>query len=101
MSGRRNLHRTNLDLRNLDEAEAQSAAAGIALKRVFKEHGIKHAISFHRSISAAGRFREQQDALNSLQNTGPRTTNLHVSSKKTAGQRADLLREFTGTLTRR
>ena len=54
----------NLNLRHLDEAEAQSAAAGIALKRVFKGHGIKHAISFHRSIRAADRFREQQDALN-------------------------------------
>ena len=63
----------NLNLRNLDEAEAQSAAAGIALKRVFKKHGIKHAISFHRSIRAADRFREQQDALNRLRDTGPRT----------------------------
>jgi Helicase conserved C-terminal domain len=88
-------HILNLNLRNLDEAEAQSAAAGIALKRLFKEHGIKHAISFHRSISAADRFREQQDALNSLRNAGPRTTNLHVSSKKTAGQRTELLLEFT------
>jgi predicted helicase len=54
----------NLNLRNLDEAEAQSVAAGIALKRVFKSQGIRHAISFHRSIRAADRFREQQDALN-------------------------------------
>ena len=29
----------NLNLRNLDEAEAQSAAAGIALKRVFRDTG--------------------------------------------------------------
>ena len=81
----------NLNLRNLDEAEAQSAAAGIALKRVFKEHGIKHAISFHRSIRAADRFREQQDALNQLRDIGPRTVNLHISSKKTAGERSDLV----------
>ena len=86
----------NLNLRNLDEAEAQSAAAGIALKRVFKKHGIKHAISFHRSIRAADRFREQQDALNRLRDIGPRTINLHISSKKTAGERSDLLREFVG-----
>jgi 3-mercaptopyruvate sulfurtransferase SseA len=84
----------DLNLRDLDEVEAQSAAAGIALKRVLKEHGIKHAISFHRSIRAADRFREQQDALNGLRDIGPRTTNFHVSSKKTAGQRADSLREF-------
>ena len=33
-------------------------------------------------------------ALNRTTNLGPRTTNLHISSKKTAGQRSDLLREF-------
>jgi superfamily II DNA or RNA helicase len=86
----------NLNLRNLDEAEAQSAAAGIALKQVFKKQKIKHAISFHRSIHAADRFREQQDALNRLRDVGPKTTNLHISSKKTAGQRSDMLREFVG-----
>src|SRR5260370_14176927 len=84
----------NLNSRDLDEAEAQSIAAGIALKRIYKRHGVKHAISFHRSIRSADRFREQQDALNRTSNLGPRTTNLHISSKKTAGQRSDLLREF-------
>ena len=86
----------NLNSRDLDEAEAQSVAAGIALKRIYKKHKIKHAISFHRSIRAADRFREQQDALNRLRTIGPKTTNLHISSKKTAGQRSDLLREFVG-----
>jgi superfamily II DNA or RNA helicase len=83
----------NLDSRDLDEAEARSVAAGVALKRVFKGHGVTHAISFHSSIFAAERFRDQQDVLNRLR---PRTTNLHISSKKTAGERADLLREFVG-----
>ena len=81
----------NLDPRDLDEAEARAVATGVALKRVFKEQGVTHAISFHSSIRAAQRFRDQQDVLNRLR---PRTTNLHISSKKTAGQRADLLREF-------
>jgi predicted helicase len=84
----------NLNSRNLDEAEAQSVSAGIALKRTFKKHQIKHGISFHRSIRSADRFREQQDALNWLRDVGPKTSNLHISSKKTAGQRSDLLREF-------
>jgi hypothetical protein len=70
------------------------AAAGIALKRVFKGHRIKHAISFHRTIRAADGFREQQNALNGLRDIGPRTINLHISSKKTAGERSELLREF-------
>jgi Helicase conserved C-terminal domain/Phage-integrase repeat unit len=84
----------NLNSRDIDEAEAQSIAAGIALKRSYKGHGVKHAISFHRSIRGADRFREQQDALNRMGSLGPKTTNLHISSKKTAGQRSDLLREF-------
>jgi superfamily II DNA or RNA helicase len=84
----------NLNSRDLDEAEAQSIAAGIALKRAYKSHGVKHAISFHRSIRGADQFREQQDALNRTGSLGPKTNNLHISSKKTAGQRSDLLREF-------
>src|SRR5262249_38835095 len=80
----------NLDSRDLDEAEARAIATGVALKRVLKEQGVTHAISFHSSIRAAERFRDQQDVLR----LRPRTTNLHISSKKTAGQRADLLREF-------
>jgi predicted helicase len=84
----------NLNSRDLDEAEAQSIAAGIALKRAYKRHKIDHAISFHRSIRAADRFREQQNALNRFRDIGPKTTNLHISSKKTAGQRSDLLRAF-------
>jgi superfamily II DNA or RNA helicase len=84
----------NLNSRDLNEAEAQSMAAGIALKNVYKKHEINHAISFHRSILGADRFREQQNALNRLRYLGPRTTNLHISSKKTAGQRSDLVQEF-------
>src|SRR5215475_11762516 len=80
----------NLRLRDLDEAEARAVGTGVALKRVEKQ-GATHSISFHSSIRAAQRFRDQQDVLNRLR---PRTTNLHISSKKTAGQRADLLREF-------
>jgi predicted helicase len=86
----------NLDSGDLDEAEAQSIAAGIALERVYEKHKITHAISFHRSIRAADRFREQQDAINRLRDTGPGTTNLHISSRKTAWQRSELLREFVG-----
>ena len=80
-----NLHR------NLDEAEARAVATGIALKRIYKKYGVKHAISFHASILAADRFRAQQDVLNCLQ---PRAENFHVSSHKSAGERKLLLDEF-------
>jgi len=84
----------NLNSRDLDEAEAQPIAAGVVLKRAAQRHKINHAISFHRSIRAADHFREQQNALNRFRGIGPKTANLHISSKKTAGQRSDLLREF-------
>jgi predicted helicase len=74
----------NLSPRNLDEAEAQSVAAGIALKRVFKNQRIKHAISFHRTIRRADSFREQQDALNRLRDIGPRTRKLQRRVKRRA-----------------
>jgi len=80
-----NLHR------NLGEAEARAVATGIALKRICKKYGVKHAISFHASIFAADRFQAQQDVLNCLQ---PRAENFHVSSRKSAGERKLLLDEF-------
>src|SRR6185437_1744834 len=52
------------------------------------------AISFHRSIQSANRFRDQQDVLNRIGPLRPRVQNFHISSKKTASQRSRLLREF-------
>src|SRR5262245_2711691 len=80
-----NLHK------DLDEAAARAVATGIALKQVYKKYDVKHAISFHASIRAADRFREQQDVLNCLQ---PRAENFHISSHKSAGQRKLLLDDF-------
>jgi superfamily II DNA or RNA helicase len=75
----------------LDEAEARTVAIAVALKQVLKDRGITHTISFHHSIRAADRFRDQADVLNVLP---PQTTNFHISSKQTAGQRAETMREF-------
>jgi superfamily II DNA or RNA helicase len=84
-----------LDISKRDDPfEAQSLAAGVALKRVFGGHAVKHAISFHRSIRSADGFRKQQDALNCLRKVGPRSVNLHISSKRTAGERAQLMKNF-------
>jgi predicted helicase len=47
----------------LEEEEARSLAAGIALRNAFAKHGIKHAISFHRSIDLASRFKDQKRCL--------------------------------------
>jgi superfamily II DNA or RNA helicase len=75
-----------------DEVEAQALAAGIALRRAFEKHGITHAISFHRSIKAASEFSDRQAILDHV--VQPKLSSLHVSSKKTTGERAELLREF-------
>lgn len=78
----------------IEEQEAQALAAGIALARAVKRRGIKHAISFHRSIRSAQEFADRQTALVEAGYLRPRVTPLHISSKKTAGQRAQLLDEF-------
>lgn len=78
----------------LGEREAQALAAGIALQRAFREEGVRHAISFHRSIRTAEDFREQQEHIEVGQRGAIRPEAFHISSRKTAGERADLLREF-------
>ena len=77
-----------------DETDAQSLAAAVALRRSFEKHGITHAISFHRSIKAASTFAERQGVLDDAMRSP--LTSLHVSSKKSAGERAELMREFVG-----
>ncbi len=77
-----------------DETDAQGLAAAVALRRTFERHGVTHAISFHRSIKAASTFSDRQAALDdALQSE---LTSLHVSSKKSAGERAELMRQFVG-----
>ena len=82
------------ELGKLEEASAQNLASGIALKKAFKKHKIKHAISFHRSINLAKKFQEQQDELNAVQSLRPKVQNLHISSKKSSGERVELIKEF-------
>jgi predicted helicase len=78
----------------LEEEEARSVAAGIALRHTFVKHGIKHAISFHRSILAASRFANQQQAFTDKGILRPSIECFHVSSKKSAGDRKRLLDDF-------
>jgi superfamily II DNA or RNA helicase len=78
----------------LEEEEARSLAAGIALRDAFAKHGIKHAISFHRSIDLASRFADQQQSLTDKGILPPPIECSHISSKKSAGDRATLLLDF-------
>ncbi len=77
------------------ENSAQYLASGIALKKTFKKHKIKHAISFHRSIKLAKQFQDQQERLNKIKSLRPKIENLHISSRKSSGQRVELIKEFT------
>ena len=82
------------ELGKLEEASAQNLASGVALKKAFKKHKIKHAISFHRSINLAKKFQKQQDELNNVKSLTPKVQNLHISSKKSSGERVKLIKEF-------
>ncbi len=78
----------------MDEREAQSLAAGIALQRTFGEYGVRHAISFHRSIRAAQDFRTQHEQIVSTEAAKPVPVCYHVSSQKSTGERARLMQQF-------
>jgi superfamily II DNA/RNA helicase len=82
------------ELGKLEEASAQNLASGIALKKAFKKHKIKHAISFHRSINLAKKFQQQQDELNAVLSLRPKVQNLHISSRKSSGERVELIKDF-------
>jgi superfamily II DNA or RNA helicase len=79
---------------HLEEQEAQSLAAAIALRQATQKYGIKHAISFHRSIKAAESFTNLNLRLNSSKVDKIELTSYHISSKKSAGQRSQLLDDF-------
>jgi len=78
----------------LEEQEAQSLASAIALRKATQKYGIKHAISFHRSIKGAYDFAELNSTLNSGNIDDVLLTSSHISSKKSAGERARLLNDF-------
>ncbi len=78
----------------LEEQDAQSLAAAIALRQATKKYGIKHAISFHKSIKAAESFTNLNVRLNSSKVDNIDLTSYHISSKKSAGQRSQLLDDF-------
>jgi superfamily II DNA or RNA helicase len=79
---------------SLEEQDAQSLAAGVALREAVRKHGVQHAISFHRSIKAASAFSDQQNALSKVEGATHNIEAVHVSSKRSAGERAALMKQF-------
>jgi predicted helicase len=78
----------------LEEQEAQSLASAIALRKATQKYGIKHAISFHRSIKSADDFAKLNTTLNAGSLDDILLSSSHISSKKSAGERARLLNDF-------
>jgi superfamily II DNA or RNA helicase len=78
----------------ISHQEAQSLAAAIALRQATKKYGIKHAISFHRSIKTADKFASLHQELNSKKANGINLTSFHISSKKSTGERSRLIDDF-------
>jgi superfamily II DNA or RNA helicase len=78
----------------IEEQESQSMAAAIALRKAIQNYGIKHAISFHRSIKGADNFSNLNRKLNDGAVDDILLQSYHISSKKSAGARASLLDEF-------
>ena len=79
----------------LEEQEAQSLASAIALRKATQKYDIKHAISFHRSIKGASDFTVLNKTLNLGNLDDILLSSSHISSKKSAGERARLLRDFS------
>ena len=79
----------------LEEQESQSLASAIALRKATQKYGIKHAISFHRSIKSADDFSILNTNLNDSNFDSILITSSHISSKKSAGERARLLKDFS------
>ena len=80
--------------KKLEEQESQSLAAAIALRKATQKYGIKHAISFHKSIRTADDFSILNNKLNRSKIDKVNLTSLHISSKKSAGERAILMDDF-------
>ena len=79
----------------VEEQESQSLASAIALRKATQTYGIKHAISFHRSIKTASDFTKLNQTLNDGNVDSVQLASTHISSKKSAGERARLLADFT------
>ena len=78
----------------IEEQAAQSIAAAIALRKATQQYGISHAISFHRSIKSAQDFTTLNIKLNESSLDDIELHAFHISSKKSAGERSQLLDQF-------
>ena len=67
--------------------DSTTIAALIAHRKLSQERGIKHAISFHKSIKRAKEFTELNHLINSKSTIGQHVHSFHVSGKMGTGAR--------------
>jgi superfamily II DNA or RNA helicase len=80
--------------KGIDAEDSRYLAAAIALRKCYREYGITHAVSFHRSIRAANEFADLQTKLNGVRPKSPAIECFHISSQKSAGERSRILLDF-------
>ncbi len=69
-------------------------AAAIALRKAIQKHPIRHAVSFHSSISRAKAFKSTQDVLTETFPTLGHLETFHVSGKTPTSRRSKELEQF-------
>jgi superfamily II DNA or RNA helicase len=75
----------------IKEVNIQMLISAITHMKAMAKHKFKHTVSFHKSISAAKTFKSLYENIDKQKK---RCSVFHVSSKQTAGERAETLKEF-------
>ncbi len=78
------------------ETDAPTFAALIALRKLIKEHNIKHTVSFHNSIKRSKDFQKLNGEISKNGDFG-NLSSFHVSGKDSTGVRAAELERFVET----
>ena len=82
------------DNKNLyEEKESLSLASAVALRKCYNQYGIRHTVSFHSSIKRAEEFKNLNETL-TRSGVFKNLKSYHISSKKSAGERSSLIRDF-------
>ena len=79
------------------DIESEMLASLVALRKAMRKYPIKHAVSFHSSISRAQIFKDHNDAYNQAFKKHGTIETFHVSGKTPTGTRARVVNEFTTT----
>jgi superfamily II DNA or RNA helicase len=78
-----------------EEVEIEMLASAVALRKAMTKYPIKHAVSFHKSISRAKAFKKIQDNLSDAFPAYGELVTYHVSGKTPTGTRMREIESFT------